>query len=116
MRRVKTVVLPDPAPATTRHGPQPWHTASFWAAFSRDNKSLSPLSGRAIAVFNASSPLNSILSIDLSKSLSGKRSIVPKRQKRHRGRDQLGKLLGYIQKEAYRQLHSSKIVPYIRSA
>src|SRR5262245_29456887 len=34
MRRVRTVVLPVPAPATMRSGPSPWVTAAAWAGFS----------------------------------------------------------------------------------
>src|SRR6185503_13304634 len=33
MRRVRTVVLPVPAPATMRSGPWSWVTASAWAGF-----------------------------------------------------------------------------------
>src|SRR5262245_31029460 len=33
MRRVRTVVLPVPAPATIRRGPWSWVTASTWAGF-----------------------------------------------------------------------------------
>ena len=51
MRRVRTVVLPVPAPATIRSGPSSWVTASRWAGFSpsRMRAAASSGPGRALA-------------------------------------------------------------------
>ena len=46
MRRVRTVVLPVPAPAMMSSGPSPWSTASSWAGQAVEDPLLGGLDDR----------------------------------------------------------------------